>query len=305
MEFAKYEGCGNDFILVREEELPSALLEQDGQHPARRREDHGLPALARRLCHRLLGIGADGLILVKGDPLTMTIYNSDGSRAPMCGNGIRCFAKYCLDSGIVPAGTQTMQVATLAGTKTIRVLPPGKDGGFLVEVDMGCPDFSARSLGVEADGDFDRQKIDVGGVGLTVSGVNTGTIHVVVWLDEDRITAAKTPMDLFHDSKLDLFGRTLSSHGLFQERTNVNFARVLGSDEITMITWERGAGLTAACGTGACAAAVIGMREKGLHRTVRVYLPYGELSVTLDDAGRLLMCGGASKAFTGSTDITA
>jgi diaminopimelate epimerase len=256
----------------------------------------------------------------------------------MCGNAIRCFAKYCIEEDLISSDTSEFDVETAAGTKHVTIVDRGSgsigsddggsdagdgggrvggdgsgsdgrgdSGGFSVEVSMGVPDFSAASLGFtgesDADGGLSKRRIDVAGRSIIVSGVNTGTIHIVTWIGEgssNSITTAASPLDLYGDPEIDRIGSALSSHELFGEKTNVNFARIIGPDEITMTTWERGAGLTAACGTGACAAAVIGMKEAGLSDTVRVYLPYGELIIRRDESGQIYMRGPANRTFKGT-----
>jgi diaminopimelate epimerase len=289
MEFSKYEGCGNDFVFIDEKAAGTSFGE-----------------LARELCNRKLGVGADGLVVVRTDPLAMEIFNSDGSHAPMCGNAIRCFAKYCVQEGLIRPDAVTFDVETDAGIKQVSIIDRGEgdgSGGFSVEVCMGRPDFSAASLGFmggsDQDGGLSQRRIEVLGRDFIVSGVNTGTIHIVLWLDDNDVTGAKSPLDLYGDPEIDRIGRALSSHELFGEKTNVNFARIIGPDEISMITWERGAGLTAACGTGACAAAAIGIKERGLGDTVRVYLPYGELIIRQDEDGLIYMRGPATRTFKG------
>jgi diaminopimelate epimerase len=303
MEFSKYEGCGNDFVFISEQ----AAAEVTGTGtPAGISAVASAPlgALARELCHRQLGIGADGLVIVRTNPLEMDIYNSDGSHAPMCGNAIRCFAHYCIAEALLPADAAAFDVETGSGTKHLTIIDRGDaTDDFSVEVCMGQPDFSAASLGFTGDADPDggllHRQVEATGRTLTISGVNTGTIHIVVWLDGNDITSAASPLDLYGDPEVDRIGSALCSHELFGEKTNVNFARIIGPDEISMITWERGAGLTAACGTGACAAAVLGMREAGLGSTVTVYLPYGELIIREDKEGKIHLRGPATRTFCG------
>jgi diaminopimelate epimerase len=327
MRFVKYHGCGNYFVIMREAELGRPGISAGI-------EGGGIADLARRVCHRQLGVGADGLIDCRTGPLTMDIINSDGSVAPMCGNGVRCFARYCVEEGIVPRGSEEFDVHTLAGAVRARV---SFDGGFTAEIDMGRPDWSARAAGVDEgyideDGEFIGRKLAVplGGAadaargpasvsgGSEGSGRETapttnrkaklssffmGTYHTVVWLDENQwIPGVPAGVRALYESEdIDRVGRALESHPAFTQRTNVDFARVTGKNAAEMITWERGAGLTAACGTGACAVAALGIREGrfGAADEVRVSLPYGELFIRQEGNGEVFMRGPAERVFSG------
>jgi diaminopimelate epimerase len=328
----------------------------------------GLSELARRVCHRQLGVGADGLIVCRPEPLTMDIINSDGSVAPMCGNGIRCFARYCIEEGVVRADAKEFDVRTLAGVMRVRVSLAGSFadfgdftveldieshdwperfaelGGFTAEVDMGRPDWSARAAGIcgsyagEGDEFLGRDvsvniesppggKNSCGDAGsshdVRLSSFFIGTYHTVVWLDEnewilgrgadagrplsvneeiDRVgRGADAGQSLYGSEAIDRVGRALESHLAFTGRTNVDFARVTGGNEVEMITWERGVGLTAACGTGACSVAALGVREGRFDGSeeVRVALPYGELFIRVDESGEVFMRGPAERVFDG------
>lgn len=345
MDFMKYHGLGNDFVMIEERETPFSESEAF--------------ALARRLCARRLGIGADGLIIVRKNPLEMVIYNSDGSRAPMCGNGIRCFAHYCHEHGIAPVGKSDYEVRTLAGVMRIRVqgLRP-----FRVEVDMGTPVFSSEKLGMKGSGEDFLKKIlelpsapaavsgmaapatgcgagdevmDVGAATLVqsrgardavvsstdfgaktgrtveVSSVFTGTVHTVLWagkggsigaedIGEPALWAVDGVGGFEAAERLEVIGRLLSEHPAFPEKTNVNFARVINRNSVEMLTFERGAALTAACGTGACAVVAIGFREGRLDRNVTVHLPFGELEIRLSESGNVFMAGPSEFVASGS-----
>ncbi|MDR2157044.1 MAG: diaminopimelate epimerase [Clostridiales Family XIII bacterium] len=268
--FSKYHGCGNDFVIVGER-----AAETSGVSRAR---------LAAQICDRHTGVGADGLIVVKEDPLEMEIRNSDGSSAPMCGNGIRCFALYCRDEGLVPPERETYAVRTLAGEMRVRIL---RGDPFEVEIGMGKPDFSpARSGVADAGEDFLRRRVTAAGRIAEVSSVFMGTVHTVVWTDVNGFDLAKRDETV-------RFARALSELPLYREKTNVNMARVLNEGAVEVMTWERGAGLTAACGTGACAVAVVGALEGRLKRDVKVVLPYGSLHVRIGESGEVFLSGTA------------
>ncbi len=271
-KFTKYHGCGNDFIIVNDKDIKD--------------EDHVKAAIS--WCHRTTGIGADGLIIVKGSPkkgipVEMKIYNSDGSLAPMCGNGIRCFAEYCYDEKIVRE--KKYPVKTDAGVLNVDVKSKSP---FLVEIDMGQPDFDPRMSGIDTDlKEFIDQKVKVDEWEVPVGTFFMGTIHTVIW-HEDIPAFDKVA-----------FGEKLSNHPIFKEKTNVNMAEVINRDIIKLITYERGAGLTAACGTGACASVVYGIREGKLNNKVQVLLPHGELVITQREDGTVFMQGPAEKIADG------
>lgn len=273
--FAKYHGCGNDFILVTEEAAA----------------DRSYPVLAKQICHRQLGIGADGLIIVKQDPLEMIIYNSDGSRAPMCGNGLRCFAEYCFDEGICTE--EVYSVDTLAGTMGITV---ASREPFLVEVDMGKPDFDPKRCGIRTDRDsFLRQKLQLKDRQIAVSSCFMGTIHTVVWLEAHQ----NTSIDQLGMTQLEKLGEEISNHPIFTEKTNVNFVQVLDRNTLKLTTYERGAGMTFACGTGACASVVIGAAENRCEREALVLLPYGQLRIEQKNDDTVMMTGPAVRIAQG------
>jgi diaminopimelate epimerase len=267
LQFAKYHGTGNDFVILREADLPR---EAD---PA---------SLARTLCARTTGVGADGLLLVRegGAPraFEMVIYNSDGSLAPMCGNGIRCFAAYLLDEGLETADIYS--VRTGAGELTVAVMSRSP---FVCEIDMGKPIYEPAASGIDTDeADFLNKQLEMpDGSSVTASTFFMGTVHTVVWMDEED------------EAVLEGFGQALHKLPIFTGKTNVNMAHVLGEDGIRLRTYERGAGMTAACGTGACAAAVLAYREGKTRNVVRVLLPLGELRIRIEDGERVYMSGPA------------
>jgi len=271
-KFAKYHGCGNDFILVRKKDIESA--------------DYA--GIAVEVCHRHTGLGADGFIIVgegpeKDIPVEMIFYNSDGSLAPMCGNGIRCFAHYCHDEGIVTEDIYS--VKTGAGTMIVGV--QSRDP-FKVEIDMGKPDFDTKASAIDTDlPEFLAQKVQVDEWTVPLSTFFMGTIHTVVW-NEDIPVFDK-----------EAFGAKLSNHPIFKEKTNVNMVKVIDRNTISLMTYERGAGMTLACGTGACASVVCGIKEGRLNDRVKVILPLGELIVTRKEDGNIFMQGPSEKVADG------
>ncbi|NBK96754.1 MAG: diaminopimelate epimerase [Erysipelotrichia bacterium] len=244
MTFAKYHGCGNNFVLVDYEDLKSLDLSK----------------LAIHMCDMHVGIGADGLIVVKQAPLEMIFYNQDGSRAQMCGNGIRCFAKYVCDKNIVCENKFNVQ--TLAGTMRIEVV---KEPKFKVKVNMGKPSYALEKLNL-AKYVFDIKDYMIDDYHL--SSVYMGVIHTVMFVDSiDSIDVEK-------------IGSYLCHHAMFKEQTNVNFVEIMGESNIRVITYERGVGISKACGTGCCASVVIANEFHKVGDVVNVHLELGKLKIT-------------------------
>jgi len=260
--FSKYHGCGNDFIILTEAEAAGRSYSD----------------LALQICHRTLGIGADGLIIVKQSPLEMVFYNSDGSRAPMCGNGIRCFAKYCFDTGI--CSMDEYPVETLAGIMGVRIV--SKDP-FLVEINMGKPIYDPQSCKIQtSERNFLKKQLQLKNQTVEVSSCFMGTVHTVVWFDS-------------LDGDLEKIGEEISNHPTYTEKTNVNMVQVVNRSTLRLMTYERGAGMTYACGTGACASVVIGALEGKCDREADVILPYGKLHIVQKQDDEVMMTGPAVK----------
>lgn len=270
MNITKYHGLGNDFIITTEDQID---LEKASD-------------CARILCDRHTGIGADGLIIVSQQPLTMVYYNSDGSRAEMCGNGIRCFAKYCHDHQIT--SDRSFDVSTLAGMMKIEIKSVSP---FLVEVDMGTPNYQPTSIPVLTDREsFINRQLIINGELLNVSSLLLGVPHTVLEVEN------------LAQTDLVKVGEQIATHSLFPKGTNVNFYQVHSNQHISMQTFERGAGLTLACGTGACAVAAYLQDHKGFERTMTVSLPLGDLIITRD-GNRVRMTGEAVKVFEGNFEV--
>lgn len=269
-------GLGNDFILV--EDLNAAI--EDGQ----------CPSLAQQLCHRRTGIGADGLMLIRRGtqaPVRMRLYNSDGSLADMCGNGIRCFARYVYDHNIL--NSLRFPIETDAGIKEAALtLTEGQVSA--VEISMGAPAFARPDIPMlGGDGVCRLVPIQALGHTFTCSAVNTGVPHLVVFLEE-----------ALPESDLLRYGPALEAHPLFPKRTNVNFTRVLDENTLEVRTWERGCGRTLACGTGSCAAVVCAAAAGFTRRQAQVRLALGSLSIRWAEDGNIYMAGPAAYSFTGS-----
>jgi diaminopimelate epimerase len=275
LHFAKLHGTANDFIYV------DARAGFPGD-PA---------AAARRLCDRRRGIGADGLILLLPSNEAdgrMVIYNSDGSRAEMCGNGIRGLAKFVHERGLI--GKNPLAVETDAGVKTLSL---HLDGGRVarVTVDMGMPEWRGREIPVDADGEVLDRPLVVDGRTWSVTCVSMGNPHCVVFVDD----VAGLP--------LETIGPRFEQHPFFPRRVNTEFVRVEDRRRLTMRVWERGAGETMACGTGACAVAVAAARTGRSERQVTVTLPGGPLEIDWRPDDRVLMTGDAVAVFEGQVEV--
>jgi diaminopimelate epimerase len=267
--FAKYHGLGNDFILVEEEEVQTF--------------DAG--KLAETLCNRHTGVGADGLIVLKQRPrLEMLFYNSDGSAAPMCGNGIRCLAHYLYASGL---SVNKYALKTGAGEMLVEVV---SEEPFLVKINMGKPDFNPANIPVNThQAEFINQPLTVCDEAVTLSSVFMGTVHTVVFVED---------MEKVNIEKL---GEAICHHPLFPNRTNVDFTQVIDRETLRVRTYERGAGLTLACGSGCCAAAVISAKLGHTDKHVKVELALGALQVEVGES--VYMTGPAARVYDGNLSL--
>ncbi len=268
MKFSKMHGIGNDYVVL------------DG-----RADGRDWSALARAMCDRHYGVGSDGLLVVAASEradLRFRMFNPDGSESEMCGNGIRCFAKYVYDKGI--ARKRELRVETGNGVLELALDAPN---GMVerVTVAMGVPEFRPERIPVAVQGE---RAFDVPVEGLTVSCVSMGNPHAVAFLD--------TPVASF---PLDQVGPRVEHHAIFPRRVNFEVVNVKGRGELDVRVWERGAGITLACGTGACGVVAVA-RAKGLvDERVRVNMPGGPLEVAWDGAGDVMMTGPATLVFEG------
>lgn len=294
--FDKMHGLGNDFIVIEdwagELELTAAQV--------------------ARLCDRHFGIGADGVILVRRalDPSAaayMHYINSDGSLAGMCGNGIRCIAKYLVDHGQLPAGGDSMVVETLSGPKPIRFTTDGEGRLALATVDMGEPVLLPSRIPTSLPGEdaVVEAALPTEAGTMLFTCVNMGNPHAVAFLEGGQAEVLTLP-----DGDFAALGRPLETHAAFPEGCNIEFARLLdaaaepdGAD-IEMRVWERGCGETLACGTGACATAVAAALTGRRGRRSVIRLRGGLLDVTWSEAdGHVLMTGPATTAFSGWVEV--
>jgi diaminopimelate epimerase len=275
LQFSKYQGLGNDFLMV------------DGRSGGANDPLGLTPERIQRLCDRRFGIGADGLILAlppQGDgELRMRIFNADGSEPEMCGNGIRCLARFLADSDGDQPG-RAWQIETLAG----RIVPELQPQGT-IRVDMGAPflqpDQVPTTLPTGADG-IPQGELEAADELFVVGAAGMGNPHMVI------------PVDDVANVDLERFGAALEVHPAFPARTNVHFVQVLSPDHLLMRVWERGAGPTLACGTGACATLVVCHRLGLASRSARIDLPGGPLWIDWDTSSdHLFMTGPAEAVF--------
>lgn len=270
--FVKMHGLGNDFILID-------CLNQDLDKPE---------VVAVKFCNRRFGIGADQLLLLYPSEIAdfkMRIFNADGSEVEMCGNGIRCFAKYIWDRGL--SNKEILEVETLAG-----IIKP-KKVGELVQVDMGIPEFDPEKIPVDVEGKiaFDI-KLEVSGWLARLNCVSMGNPHAVIFLEEEPKNFA-----------IAKYGPLIENHPIFPKRTNVEFAYVKNPQEVIMRVWERGVGETLACGTGACATAVAAIYKGLTERKVTIHLLGGDLLIEWAEDGHVYMTGPAEEVFEGTIKV--
>ncbi len=283
LRFTKMHGLGNDYVYID-------CFEQ-------RLDDVDRPALARAVSDRHRGIGSDGLILITppeaglSADVRMEMYNADGSRGEMCGNGIRCVAKYAIEHGRVAGSSATTQDVRVQTDRGVLALTATIRGGVVgaVRVDMGRPILAPDAIPVALPGEqCVRTRLDVGGEQLRMTCVSMGNPHAVVFVDSlDAVDLAR-------------LGPRVERHALFPHRTNFHVVRVRSRGEAAMRTWERGSGLTMACGTGACAVLVAGVLEDRLDRTAMIHLPGGDLRIEWPHDGSVFMTGPATEVFTGA-----
>lgn len=270
IQFTKMHGIGNDFIVIdcRDKEISHA-----GE-------------VARRLCDRRFGIGADQLLLLFNSDradFKMVIYNADGGEVEMCGNGIRCFAKYLVDRGLTEK--TELEIETLGG-----IIRPSIRGE-LVEVNMGEPVLEGRRIPVDLDGRIVSHPLQVDDRNFEITCVSMGNPHCVIFVDD---------VDNF---PLSHYGPLLEKHALFPKRINVEFIEVINDREIKMRVWERGSGETLACGTGACASAVASVLNGKTHKRVTVHLAGGDLDILWGEDDLVYMTGPAEEVFQGTINI--
>ncbi len=268
LSFTKMHGLGNDFIVIdnRENQLKQ------------------LDILAQKLCKRKFGIGADQILLLENSNIAgyyMKIFNPDGSQAQMCGNGIRCLAKFIRDNNI--SDKEQLHIETQAGIIKTKWLDEQ------VEVDMGRPILDADKIPVKQTGRLINAPLTLDDISFNITCVSMGNPHCIIIVDN----LAGIP--------LSKYGTQIERHPLFPQRINVEFVQIINKQEISVKVWERGAGETLACGTGACASAVAAVLNNRTGRRLTVHLPGGMLKIHWSGQdNRVYMRGPAETVFEGT-----
>jgi diaminopimelate epimerase len=280
LSFTKMHGLGNDFVMI--EDLGEEL-------------DLAADAVAW-MCDRHFGVGGDGLILIRpgiGDAdYFMAYHNADGSVAEMCGNGIRCFAKYIVDRGLIPKDTDTLTVATLGGDKSITVVRDYDGRMHMATVDMGEPILDPEEIPSKLTGEqVFNCPIETELGTFEVTALSMGNPHAVTWVDN------------VYEAPVETVGPIIENHEAFPNKANVEFAQYVGDDHILLRVWERGVGETLACGTGACATLVAATLGCIVGRSATIELPGGELDIRWDEGGHVFMTGPAREVFSGNIHI--
>lgn len=272
MLFTKMHGLGNDFILIEEK----SILGLDYRK------------LAEKMCDRHFGVGADGILIVGKSDIAdskMHIYNSDGSLAEMCGNGIRCFAKYLYEKKLIDK--DIVRIETLDGVKEIRI---EADGNIVknVCVNMGVPGFTPVSIPADFDTDtVINNPVEIDGEIHYITSMLMGVPHTILFVDS------------LDDNQIVSLGSKIEKSKYFPKKTNVNFVKVLSRTEFYVRTWERGAGPTLACGTGTCASLVACVLNGKTERKATAHLSGGDMFVEWSESSEVYMTGPAETIFTG------
>lgn len=278
VNFTKMNGLGNDFVILDYEEYKKTEMEPD--------------KLAVILCDRHFGIGADGLIIVNPNTANTDIgwifYNNDGSVAQMCGNGIRCFAKYVFDKGLV--NKKEFSVETKAGVIVPKILDNG-----LIRVNMSKPVLEPAKIPVNVKNNLNFELV-LNDRTFIANAVSMGNPHCIIVTEENTKELALK------------YGREIETHKLFPEKTNVEFIKIISRNEINLDVWERGCAITLACGTGACASVCASILNGLCDNKVKVNLPGGQLLIewdgNLDDINYdIFMSGPASYSFFGTIEL--
>jgi diaminopimelate epimerase len=279
MHFTKLQGLGNDFVLVDA-----------------RNENRDWPKLARAMCRIHFGIGADGLLLLlnseKAD-FRMRVFNPDGSEAEACGNGLRCFVRYLSDHKMISGNT--VSIETMAGIRQAKLLRDA-DNNLLICVGMGNPEFNPQKIPVALEPDKGKildimtgdYPVEILGRKMRLNFISMGNPHAVCFIDEPVI-----------DFPLSNIGPVMEKHKIFPRGVNFEIARVINRNRIEMRVWERGAGETLACGSGACAVAVAAQLTAQMNSSVEILLPGGAARVEWNKKAEVFLTGPAEIIFTG------
>jgi len=279
VKFLKMHGLGNDFIMINDLDV--------------RLDNYS--KLAVNLCDRHFGIGADGIILIQQSDLThadfkMRIFNPDGSEAEMCGNGIRCFAHYLHINDLTEK--KKLSIETLAGLIKPEIIDYGPHQST-VKVNMGEPAYSLESLDINKellDDDIDKlwdYPLIIEGKEYELNGASMGNPHMVIYVDDLK------------DINLKKLGPIIEENPLFKKGTNVEFVNIASQNELDVKVWERGAGITLACGTGACATAAVSIDQNRVDNNVKINLPGGPLKISKNENNEMMMTGPSTFVFKG------
>lgn len=286
IEFTKMHGCGNDYVYIDSVKNPVRVADK--------------AELARLVSDRHFGIGSDGLIFVNSSKIAnfeMEMYNADGSRSEMCGNGIRCVAKLVYDKGYTDGETFTIE--SMGKIKYIKIY--GKDGvAESVKVDMGEPILEPIRIPVNVEGDRAiAVPIEVDGDKYEMTCVSMGNPHAVVFLDETKAKPSKVT-----SLEIDKIGPKFENHKVFPNRVNTEFVNVIDRTQVEMRVWERGTGETLACGTGCCATTVACILNGKTDREITINVLGGKIRVKWDESdNHIYMTGPATKVFDGVIEI--
>lgn len=276
MNFWKLHGVGNDFIAI------------DGRFDNIDSNDYS--DLAKKVCHRRFGVGADGLLVVKNSgicDLEMVYYNSDGSRANMCGNGLRCFCKFVYDNNIVK--DTEFSVYTLDGIKKIS-LNIESEKVYTIRVNMGKPNFNPKNIPVNTNKEvFIKEKLLIDNKEIEVSSILMGVPHTIVFVD------SLIKEDIYK------YGELIEKNEIFPKKTNVNFVKVDDKDNVHVYTWERGCGYTLGCGTGMTASVILANYLGKVNKIVNVKSEGGSVRIELLDD--VYMIGNAVKICEGTLEV--
>jgi diaminopimelate epimerase len=278
IKFTKMQALGNDYIYVDCFKQKLAWI--------------NLSLLAKKICDRHFGVGSDGLILVapgKTCKFRMIFYNPDGTEAEMCGNGIRCFARFLYEKGLSKSRVQNIE--TKAGIIHTQIISPIED--FLIRTDIGKPILEGEKIPVKGKGKFCiNERLNLRGRKVKITSLSLGNPHTVIFVKEFNPQWRK-------------IGWMVENHPLFPRRTNVEFAKILSSNRIRLKIWERGVGETLASGTGASAATVAGFLNKKLNRKVTALFDKGELMIEWSEKNdHLYITGPATSVFSGVYDYS-
>ena len=274
MRFTKMHGCQNDFVIINCFDDSNSISNPN--------------ELARKISDRRQGVGSDGLILIlpsDNADAFMQIYNSDGSQDTMCGNGIRCVAKYVYEHGIISPDKENFFIETLAGVKAIN-LEVDNNKVSLVSVDMGVPGITSEI----------NEKIIINDMSLNFYGIDTGTPHAIYFVEDNPEICE---INSWPDSEFAKIGVYFENNSRFPDKTSSDFVKIISRDEINMRVFERGCGETMACGTGSTASVFAGVLANKLNRDVLVHLRGGDLRIKVDDNNKCFLIGPAVEVFSG------